>query len=162
MVGQSTKKMSKSSCFFKELLWTPCGSYKVGDIDIDEITPIDRCTQDITGHLQVLHLRESPELKSKADLIFLCSGKCKNCMIQFFVGGTFVPYKVNDFYKVALTLLPFLPWQVYLTRKSNNVIQFALCIIFLLAFTGMGNEDFAKSRKRPRHIKKIVLRPIRQ
>ena len=133
--------MSKSSCFFKELLGTPCGSYKVGDIDIDEITTIDRCTRDITGHLQVLHLRESTELKSKADVIFLCSGKCKNCVTQFFVGGTFAPYKVNDFYKVALTLLPFLPCQVYLTRKSNNVIQFALCIIFLLAFTGMGNGD---------------------
>ena len=39
--------MSKSSCFFKELLGTPCGSYKVGDIDIDEITTIDRCTRDI-------------------------------------------------------------------------------------------------------------------
>ena len=154
--------MSKSSCLFKELFGTPCGSYKVGDIDIDEITTIDRCTRDITGHLQVLHLRESAELKSKADLIFLYSGKCKNCMIQFFVGGTFVPYKVNDFYKVALTLLPFLPWQVYLTRKSNNAIQFAFCIIFLLAFTGMGNGDFAKSRKRPRHIKKIVLRSIGQ
>jgi len=99
--------MSKSSCFFKELLGTPCGSYKVGDIDINGITTIDRCTRDITGHLQVL---QSAELKSKEDLIFLCSGKCKNCMIQFFTGGTFVPYKVNDFYKVALTLLPFLPW----------------------------------------------------
>ena len=43
--------MSKSSCFFKKLLGTPCGSYKVGDIDIDEITTIDRCTWDITGHL---------------------------------------------------------------------------------------------------------------
>ena len=154
--------MSKSSCFFKELLGTPCGSYKVGDIGIYEITTIDRCTRDITGHLQVLHLRESTELKSKADVIFLCSGKCKNCVTQFFVGGTFAPYKVNDFYKVALTLLPFLPCQVYLTRKSNNVIQFALCIIFLLAFTGMGNGDFATSRKRPWHIKKIVLRPIGQ
>ena len=71
--------MSKSSCFFKELVGTPCGSYKVGDIGIYEITTIDRCTRDITGHLQVLHLRESTELKSKADVIFLCSGKCKNC-----------------------------------------------------------------------------------
>ena len=51
MVVQSRKKMSKSSCFFKKLLGTPCGSYKVGDIDIDEITTIDRCTWDITGHL---------------------------------------------------------------------------------------------------------------
>ena len=41
--------MSKSSCFFGEFLGTPCGSYKVGDIDIDEITTIDRCTRDITG-----------------------------------------------------------------------------------------------------------------
>ena len=161
MVVQSRKKMSKSSCFFKELLGTPCGSYKVGDIGIYEITTIDRCTRDITGHLQVLHLRESTELKSKADLIFLSQASVKT-VIQFFVGGTFAPYKVNDFYKVALTLLPFLPCQVYLTRKSNNVIQFALCIIFLLAFTGMGNGDFATSRKRPWHIKKIVLRPIGQ
>ena len=82
------KKMSKLSCFLGEFLGTPCSSYKVGDIDIDEITTIDRCTRDITGHLQVLHLRESTELKSKADLIFLCSGKCKSCVIQFLVGGT--------------------------------------------------------------------------
>ena len=58
------KKMSKSSCFFREFFGTPYGSYKVGDIDIDEITTIDRCTRDITGYLQVLHLRESAELKS--------------------------------------------------------------------------------------------------
>ena len=38
------KKMSKSSCFFGEFLVTPCSSYNVGDIDIDEITTIDRCT----------------------------------------------------------------------------------------------------------------------
>ena len=55
---------------------TPCGSYKVGDIDIDEITIINRCTRDITGHL--LHLRESEELNSKADLILLRAGKFKN------------------------------------------------------------------------------------
>ena len=68
--------MSKSSCFFGEFLVTPCGSYKVGDIDIDEITIINRCTRDITGHL--LHLRESEELNSKADLILLRAGKFKN------------------------------------------------------------------------------------
>ena len=45
--------MSKSSCFFGEFLGTPCGSYKDGDIEIDELTTIDRCTWDITGHLQV-------------------------------------------------------------------------------------------------------------
>ena len=75
------KKMSKSSCFFGEFRGTPCSSYKVGDIDIDEITTIDRCTRDITGHLQVLHLRESAELKSEADLILLRAGKFKNYMI---------------------------------------------------------------------------------
>ena len=45
------KKLSKSSCFFGEFIGTPCGSYKVGDIDIDEITIFNRCTRDITGHL---------------------------------------------------------------------------------------------------------------
>ena len=39
-------------------------------------------------------------------------------------------------------------------RKTKNVIRFALCIVFVLAFTGRENGDFAKSRKRSRHTKK--------
>ena len=73
--------MSKSSCFFGEFLGTPCGSYKDKDIDIDKIATIDRCTWDITGYLQELHLRKSAELKSEADLILLRAGKFKNYMI---------------------------------------------------------------------------------
>lgn len=50
-------------------------------IDIDEITTINRCTRDITGHLQVLHLKGVRVLKSEADLILLRAGKFKNYMI---------------------------------------------------------------------------------
>lgn len=46
-------------------------------------------------------------LNPEAHLILLGAGKFKNYMVQIFSGGTFVPYKVNDFYKVGLTLLPF-------------------------------------------------------
>lgn len=70
-----SKKMSQSTCFFGNLLKTPCGSYTHGEIVFDETTTIDKCTRDITSHLRVLWLNPSVELNSEADLIMLRAGK---------------------------------------------------------------------------------------
>lgn len=54
---------------------------------VEEFTTVDLCTRNIAGHLQMLHLRESAELKSESDLILMHAGKSIFIIILFEEGG---------------------------------------------------------------------------
>ena len=66
---------------------SPCGSYRHGETVFEEFTTVDQCTRNIAGHLQMLHLRESAELKSESDLILMRAGKSIFIIILFEEGG---------------------------------------------------------------------------
>ena len=66
---------------------SPCGSYTHGETVFEEFTTVDQCTRNIAGHLQMLHLRESTELKSESDLILMRAGKSIFIITLFEKGG---------------------------------------------------------------------------
>ena len=66
---------------------SPCGSYRHGETLFEEFTTVDQCTRNIAGHLEMLHLRESVELKSETDLILMRAGKSIFIIILFEEGG---------------------------------------------------------------------------
>ena len=87
--------MSESTCFFGELLMSPFGSYTHGETVFEEFTTVDQCTRNIAGHLQMLHLRESTELKSESDLILMRAGKSIFIITLFEEGGAARRYRTR-------------------------------------------------------------------
>ena len=72
---------------------SPCGSYRHGETVSEGFTTVDQCTRNIAGHLQMLHLRESAELKSEADLILIRAGNSIFIIILFEEGGAARRYR---------------------------------------------------------------------
>ena len=83
---------------------SPCGSYTHGETVFEEFTTVDQYTRNIAGHLQMLHLRESTELKSESDLILMRAGKSIFIITLFEKGGgsTSISHMVVSIFRVRL------------------------------------------------------------
>ena len=74
---------------------SPCGSYRHGETVFEGFSTVYQCTRNIAGHLQMLHLRESAELKSESDLILLRAAKSIFIILLFEEGGAARRYRTR-------------------------------------------------------------------
>jgi hypothetical protein len=68
-----------TSCGFKSLVSSPCGSSKYQKQASESIILL-KCTKDIKGHLKRLNTYDS-NLKKEATLILARAGKCNNTYV---------------------------------------------------------------------------------